>query len=125
MSPVNYTFGPPGLNNLGCQWFSNLHFNSGVLPVISERMLNLTTNLDVVLSKVYTRLQAAAAGLLSGLGCHMAAEVPVLSEGVQTHLMRDGAKPPSASRKVTVEPRGNGLQGGHVFPLSMAQVDMV
>ena len=49
MSPVNYTFGPPGLNNLACQWFSNLHFNSGVLPVISERMLNLTTNLDVVL----------------------------------------------------------------------------
>ena len=38
MSPVNYTFGPPGLNNLACQWFSNLHCKSGVLPVISERM---------------------------------------------------------------------------------------
>ena len=47
-SAMNYTIGPPGLNNLCFQWFSNLHFNSDVLPVISERMLNHPTNLDVV-----------------------------------------------------------------------------
>ena len=37
---MNYTIGPPGLDNLDFQWFSNLHCKSGVLPVISERMLN-------------------------------------------------------------------------------------
>ena len=35
---MNYTIGPPGLDNLDFQWFSNLHCKSGVLPVISERM---------------------------------------------------------------------------------------
>ena len=38
---MNCTIGPPGLNNLAFQRFSNLHCKSGVLPVLSETMTEL------------------------------------------------------------------------------------
>ena len=33
-SAVNFTIRLPGLDNPGFQWFSNLHFKFGALPVI-------------------------------------------------------------------------------------------